>query len=214
MKQLTLLAATALLALSAHAQDYKPVLQKTVETFDTTSTQEGKVEVSNKLGLIAKKWDKEWITHYYNAFSKTMLSLNEKGSDKRDAYLDEADIELADAVSILGKDNSETYTLAGMIANARISVSPMNRYQKYGKIFSDDMDKAKELNPGNPRIYFLQGEAKFHTPKAFGGGKKSALPYFEKAATLFDKETSDDIAKPYWGKKANADMIALCKGDE
>ena len=75
-------------------------------------------------------------------------------------------------------------------------------------------DVKKEINPDNPRMYYLQGTSKFFTPKAFGGGKKAALPYFEKAETLFAKEPGGDITKPYWGKQANTYFLAQCKVED
>ncbi len=98
--------------ISAEAQDFKPVLEKTFLAFDTTMNMAVKVEQSNKLALIAKKWDSEWTTHYYLAYSKAQLSYMETDAAKRDAYLDEADKERQDAVSILKKENDETYVLA------------------------------------------------------------------------------------------------------
>lgn len=211
MKHMIAMGALALTTFTTQAQDYKPVLEKTFTAYDTTQDFNTKVEQSNKLTLIAKKWDGEWATHYYAAYSKTILSYMEKDAAKRDAYLDEAEKEKEAAMSILKKDNDETYVLAAMMANARMAVDPMNRWQKYGKIFSDDLSSAKEINPDNPRMYYLQGTSKFFTPKAFGGGKAAAQPYFEKAEGLFAKEKGGDIAKPYWGKAANTHFLAECK---
>src|SRR5262249_32135954 len=118
------------------------------------------------------------------------------------------------AVSILKKENDETYVLGAMIANARMAINPMQRWQKYGRIFSDNLESAKEMNPDNPRMYYLQGTSKFYTPKAFGGGKKAAQPYFEKAETLFAKEPGNDIAKPYWGKRTNTMFLTQCKQED
>src|SRR5690606_31425081 len=118
------------------------------------------------------------------------------------------------AVSMLGKNNDETYVLSAMIANARMAVNPRSRWQKYGKIFEENLDKARELNADNPRIYYLQGTSKFFTPKMFGGGKKAALPYFEKADGLFAKESTDDIADPYWGKINNDYFLGMCHGED
>jgi hypothetical protein len=195
-------------------QDFKQPLQKSFLAFDTTMNLPAKVEQSNKLGLIAQKWKQNWETHYYNAYSKTTLSYMEEKEEKKDAYLDEAEKELDEAINLLGKENDETYVLAAMIANARLAVNPQSRWQKYGKIFDENLAKAKELNAGNPRIYYLQGTAKFHTPKVFGGGKKNAKPYFEKAEGLFAKETAEDISKPSWGKRANAYFLAQCNGED
>jgi hypothetical protein len=85
---------------------------------------------------------------------------------------------------------------------------------KYGQIFSSNLEKAKEVNPENPRMYYLQGTSKLFTPKAYGGGKKVALPYFEKAKTLFEKESNDDITKPNWGKKHNEGFLAECMKED
>ena len=218
MKKIILMGAMALATLTTQAQDFKVVLEKTFIAFDTTQVFDVKVEQSNKLALIAKKWDNEWVTHYYVAFSKTVLSYMEKDATKRDAYLDEAEKEREDAVSLLKKENDETYVLGAMMANARMAVDPMNRWQKYGSIFSADLESAKDLNPDNPRMYYLQGTSKLFTPKAYGGGKKIAQPYFEKAEALFTKEaatpTANDITKPHWGKNHNEMFLAQCKQED
>jgi hypothetical protein len=214
MKKIILMGILLVAAMNVEAQDFKPAIEKTFTAFDTSNDQSVKMEYSNKLALIAKKWDNDWAPHYYLAVSRAMLSFNETDAAKRDAWLDEADKERADAVSLLKKENDETYVLAALIANGRLSVNPSSRWMKYGKVFNDDIQSAKELNPDNPRMYFLEGMSKYHTPKAFGGGKKKALPYFEKAAELFAKEKDDDVTRPYWGRKKNAELVAECKKEE
>lgn len=210
-----LLAASALLNISAaNAQDFKEMLTKTFTAFESTRELTEKMEHSNKLGLISKKWSDEWAGHYYNAYSKAFLSYQEPNEAKRDAYLDEAETELEEAKTLLKKEDDEIYVLQAMIANARIAVKPQARWQKYGKAFEENLEKAKELDKNNPRIYHLQGISKFHTPKMFGGGKKAAMPYFEKASELFAKENNSDITRPYWGKGANDYFIQQATGEE
>jgi hypothetical protein len=140
----------------------------------------------------------------------------EKDAAKREAYLDEAEKEKEDAVAILKKENDETYVLAAMIANARMAIDPMNRWQKYGQLFSQNLESAKEANADNPRMYYLQGVSKFFTPKQFGGGKKAAMPYFEKAQGLFDKEQAlnKDITNPHWGKDKTVYFVEQCKKED
>ena len=214
MKKIILMGAVALTTLSTQAQDFKVPLEKTFLAFDTTQDQGVKLEQSNKLSLIAKKWGDPWVTHYYAAYSKTVLSYMEKDAGKRDAYLDEADKELGDAVSILKKDNDETYVLAAMIANARMAVDPAQRWPKYSALFKSNLESAQGINPDNPRMFYLKGTSTYFTPKAFGGGKKNAMPYFEKADGLFAKETGGDITKPYWGKRQNAYFLTQCKQED
>jgi hypothetical protein len=213
-RYILLIAAIAFTYLQTNAQEMNEPLKKTFLAFDTTMDYATKVEQSNKLNMIAKKWNDEWASHYYNAYSKAQLSYMEKEEKKREAYLDEAEKELDEAISILGKENDETYVLAAMISNARMAIDPRNRWQKYGKIYEENLTKAKEINAENPRIYYLQGTSKFFTPKMFGGGKKAALPYFEKAAPLFAQESDADMKDPFWGRRANDYFILQCKGED
>jgi hypothetical protein len=214
MKKIILMGAMALATVTTQAQDFKTVLEKTFTAFDTTWNPATQMEQSNKLSLIAKKWDNEWVAHYYAGYSKAVLCYQEKDPAKKDAYLDEAEKEREDAVSILKKENDETYVLAAMIANARLGADPMTRWQKYGPIFKEKLESAKELNPDNPRMYYLQGTSKFYTPKAYGGGKKAAQPYFEKAKGLFAKETGKDITMPHWGNSNNEYFLKQCAEPE
>lgn len=216
MKKIFLAATAALLALSAQAQpDFKPVLKSTFDAFDTTfADMSAKQNLGNKLVLIAKKFNDQWAPQFYAAYSIVQLAYFEKDPAKKDAMLDEAANYRDDAAHLLGKENSETEVLAGMIANARIGVDPRNRWQKYGKEFESHLEKAKEMNADNPRIYLEFGISKFYTPKMFGGGKKVALPYFEKSKALYAKESQNDIEKPYWGLTTMEYFLEKAKGED
>ncbi len=200
---------------SVLAQDFKQTLGSTVKGFFEAKDQAGKVSQSNRLGLIAKKFNTEWTAGYYAALSKIMLNYEEPDAAKKDAYLDEAEDYLATATTLADKNDkntqSEIYAITAMLANARLGVGPQKRWQKYGKIFESNLEKAKEVNADNPRIYFLKATSTFFTPKMFGGGAKKALPYFEKADALFAKESQDDITKPFWGKEANDEFMKQAK---
>lgn len=219
MKKRILLATLFLVSMTygVFAQDYKTTLATTYKAFNETKDAQEKLNQSNRFGLIAKKFNTEWSAAYYAAWSKILLNYEEKDAAKKDALLDEADDLLSSAASLSDKNNkqqqSEIYALTAMAANARIGVDPQKRWKKYGKIFEDNLESAKKDNEANPRIYFLKGTSKFYTPKMFGGGKKNALEYFEKADGYFAKETGDDITQPSWGKEVNAEYIKMCKTD-
>jgi len=193
--------------------EFRSVLQENYADFDSAKSVMDMQTASNRFGLIAKKWANEWIAQYYAAYALVILSYIEKDEKKRDAYLDEAD-KLYDKASVLIKsENDEIYVLGALIANARLAVSPMNRYQKYGAIFNQNLEKAKAVQPNNPRIYYMQGMSFYYTPKAFGGGAKNAIALFEKADALFQNEKSNDITKPSWGKKQNSDLLKKCQDE-
>jgi hypothetical protein len=217
MKKFMLLAASVLtLGLTANAQaGYQPVLESTFVAFDTSfADMTAKANAGNKLVLIAKKYADQWSPQYYAAYSRVQLSFMEKDEAKRDAYVDEAENYYADAVRLLGKESDETEVLAAMIAQARMSVNPQQRWQKYGKLFEEHLDKAKELNADNPRIYLQRGISKYFTPKMFGGGKKAAMPYFEKSQALYAKESATNIDQPHWGRTTLNYFLKMANGQE
>ena len=215
-RYILLIATAALTYIQAGAQDMNEALQKTFLAFDTTQDLTVKTAQSNKLALIAKKWKDEWAPHYYNAYAKAQMSfmMPENEMDKKDALLDEAEAELNEAIALLGKETDETYVLKAMHAQARMAVDGRNRWQKYGKLFDENLQKAKELNEENPRIYYLKGTSIFFTPKMFGGGAKKALPYFEKAEPMFAKEEKGDMTDPHWGAMANQYFIMQSKNSK
>jgi hypothetical protein len=164
--------------------------------------------------LAAGQYPDEWAANYYAAYAKVNTTYAMEDAAQKDLLLDEADLYLAKAKE-LGADNSETYILAAMVANARLAVDGQNRWQKYGAIFSENLEKAKSLNADNPRIYYLKGTSLFYTPEMFGGGKKVALPFFMQAKPLFEKESKASLLVPYWGLEMNEYHIAECnKPDE
>ncbi len=199
----TVLFLALLFSAGARAQtDYASALKPTLAALDSAGNEAAVATAgAARLDLIAKKWNTEWATAYYAAYGKVLYSYSmpEGEKVKRDAALDEADDYLQTAVQTLGAETDETHVMRAYIANARLAVDPQARWQKWGKVFNAELDKAKALNDANPRVYLLRGMAKFYTPKMFGGGKKAAKPYFEKASTLYAAQTSADVTKPYWG---------------
>jgi hypothetical protein len=107
-------------------------------------------------------------------------------------------------------NNSEIYALKSQVAGARISVNPMTRGQKYGTESAVLREKAKELDPTNPRPHYLEGTALFYTPAMFGGGKDKAKPAFEKSLKLFETFKPSSSLMPSWGKRSAEYFLKKC----
>ena len=191
--------------------EFASVLQETYSDFDSAKSVPEMLTASNRFGMIAKKWSNEWAAQYYAAYTLTVLSYIDKDETKRDAYLDEADKLYDKASELIKSESAEIYIMGALIANARLAVKPAVRYQKYGTIFNRNLEKAKAIQKDNPRIWYLEGTSLYFTPKAFGGGAKTAIVQFEKAEPLFVNEKADNILKPYWGKKQNSDLLVKCR---
>jgi hypothetical protein len=212
----TRLAALALLLMAgfAQAQTLEEVIAKNLPNVSPMKPVNELMATMAQFDLAAGQYPEDWAANYYAAYAKANCSYALEDAAQKDMLIDEADMYLA-KVKELGPENSETYVLAAMVANARMAVDGQNRWQKYGAIFSENLEKAKALNAENPRIYYLKGTSLFYTPAMFGGGKKPSLPMFEQAKPLFEKESKASVLVPCWGMEMNEYHIAECnKPDE
>ena len=79
----------------------------------------------------------------------------------------------------------------------------MNRGMTLVAVMNKSLDKALELNPDNPRVYYLRATMTFHTPEAYGGGAAKALPLFQAADEKFRIFKPKTDISPNWGKEMN-----------
>ena len=214
-KTILVLAATCslLFATKGKSQSVDTELIQTYSAFEKAKTYPQYLMASNQFKLIAKQNPQYWLANYYAAWSIASISFQEPDKDNKDLMLDEADA-FFKKIESMDSTNDEVAVLGALLAQARLSVAPASRHGKYGAIANQFFATAKKLNPENPRIYYLQGNALFYTPKLFGGGAEKALPVYQKAQALFADNTDNmfrDIHKPYWGRDLNDYMIIQCK---
>jgi hypothetical protein len=206
---LTFLAVLGIGSLPAQTPGLADALTKAYNQFESANDLGPKMAAVAQFDLAANKWSGDWAANYYAAWAKAIISYLEPDKKRKDLLLDDADKYL-EKVKSINDSADETYVLAALVANARLSVDGGTRWKKYGDIFNKDLEKAKEKNAQNPRIYYLKGVSTFYTPKAFGGGKKNAKEYFDKATPLFTAQDKSSILKPYWGEKQNQDYLKQC----
>lgn len=90
---------------------------------------------------------------------------------------------------ILAKEpnNALAVNYKGVFISYRI---PYNRTKAMtlGKQSKQLIKKALALNPNNVQILFDNGNAYYYPPKLFGGNKKTALGYYQKAISILEKQ--------------------------
>ncbi len=209
MKKIILSLGLLVFALTTNAQSdaYKAGMKGLIGRMEAAKNNpEAYQETSNGFLRIAGAEKNEWLPNYYAAYCLTMQAMFSKDKEKIDPLLDQADKLLSDISIHVTSD--EVMCLQAFSKSTRIGVDPMTRGMKYGMESAKFLEQAKALNVNNPRIYFLQGEAAFHTPEQYGGGKAKALKLFQTASEKYAsfKPTSDLM--PNWGKDANDMMLA------
>jgi hypothetical protein len=202
MKKLILSIALLVSVFATNASDSSERFQKamgaTLEQMKTAQKPEEIQAVANQFERIASAETAEWLPNYYAALCQLMLS--QKGEKSGvDALMDKADIFIGKAEK-LSPNNDEIEVLKADIAMMRISVDGMSRFMTYGQAFEIAIQKAKSINPENPRAYALKASMVYYTPEQFGGGAKNACPIVKVALGKFTNFKATYAFAPTWGE--------------
>ena len=190
---------------AAQSEKYTKAMQANVITIDSLHTPEAWTEMANTFQRIGDAEKTQWLPYYYAALGNVMTGYMSgtpgasAGADKIDPLASKAE-ELLNKAEALSKDNSDIYCVKKMIATLRMMADPMNRYMTYGPQAAEALQKAKTLNPENPRVYLLEGQDKFYTPEQFGGSKTEAKALFEQSMKKYESYKPESDIHPQWGK--------------
>jgi len=166
------------------------------------------VATANRFERIAGAEPGQWLPRYYAGLLYVYGGFSGKDAAEKDRYLDQADKYLKEAEAI--DKNDELAVLNAYIAQARMVVDPMSRWQEYGPKFSEGVQKAKAMNPANPRPYLLEGSSLMYTPAQFGGGTDTACPLLKQAAEKFATFKPATNLHPTWGKSEVEGLLTKC----
>ena len=181
---------------------YEKAMSLSIEKLFQVKSIPEYIDVANQFERISQIEKAEWLPLYYASFSYIMISFQEPDNAKKDAFLDQAQKYL-DQAKAIDPNESELYMLQGFLYPSRINVDPMNRGMLYIGDMNKSLDKALELNPDNPRVYYLRATMTFHMPEAYGGGAFKALPLYVTADEKFKIFRPKTVISPNWGKEMN-----------
>lgn len=204
-KLLTLTIALLFLSnlLFAQSEKYTAAMTAALADFNVSQSKEPVreewVALANRFERIAFAEPREWLPRYYAAYAYGSLAFMGNDAIQKDQMSDKAASLLDEAVKITG-ENSELMVLDAQIHQARLAADPQVRWQTEGPLFTASLDKAKKMDPSNPRTYLLEGTNLLYTPEQFGGGKKAAKPVLEKAMEKFATFQPEGPLYPSWGQ--------------
>jgi tetratricopeptide (TPR) repeat protein len=137
-----------------------------------------------------------WLLHYsgYAAYRQATIVM---GRDRGDAgpFLEQANEMLERSAALAAIP--ESFALRSGALGMMIGSNPL-KGMTLGPRSGEQMEKALELDPVNPRVWLLRGIGAFNTPAMFGGGLDKAEEYLKKSITLYAKDKP--VAPwPSWG---------------
>lgn len=182
-------------------------MKKTLEAMEAAKTVLELQTVAASFERIGDAEKTQWLPYYYAGLANCNIGWMDQSADK-DANADKVKA-LCDKAEAIEK-NAEIYSLRNMAATQQMVVDPQNRWMTYGQEAAGALQKGMELDPNNPRLYYLQGMSVMNTPEQFGGGKAKAKPIFEKAVALY-KAAQPKPMYPNWGQKQAEEALAQCQ---
>jgi len=211
-RMILLLVLPALFMTKSLASDYEKTMETTLEKMYRSTSPEELTGIANQFSRIAQAEADQWLPSYYAAFSYVRATyFGEMEAGEIHKYLDKAQNELT-KVATTHSGESEIHALQAHIYQLRIT--DMSSGMKFSSLASESLAVAEQLNPDNPRVFYLKGMNIFHTPEAFGGGAEKAKPFLEKAAGIFATLAPENNLMPSWGAEHNAEMLSLCNSNE
>jgi len=199
---ITIFLSLVVLTANAQSKKYLEAMASAISQMESSETVSNFQQAANTFERISMTETGEWLPLYYAAYSFIVMSYIDQNVDKKDPYLDKAQQFLDKAFKIAPRE-SELFALQAFLYPSRITIDPMNRGMEYMPKMNAALDKAIELNPENPRSYYLRAITLLNMPESFGGGAEVARPLFEKAKEKFDKFEPASPIHPDWGKEIN-----------
>ena len=189
---------------------YSSAMKSTLEKMDQASVPEQYLDCANRFERIAVAEKSRWIPYYYAAHCMALMSFTETNGEQRDLVLDRAQELLDQAMALEPGEpgESELLVLQAFIYPSRIMVDPMGRGMIYMEKMFGSLERARSMNPSNPRTYYLEGTYKLNIPAEMGGGADTARPILEQALVLFESFRNPDPLWPGWGEDATRAELA------
>jgi tetratricopeptide (TPR) repeat protein len=194
----------------AQNEQYIQMMKETIVMMDTSKSIMLLQQAANRFERVGNAIENQWLPFYYSAYCYTQISYLEKSDHLKDLMVDKAE-ELNNKADKISPDNSEIWVMKGFILEAKMNIEPMIRGFKYNKECLEMFEKAKKLDPENPRSYLWQGVDLYNTPAFMGGGKDKALVLLETAICKFKTYQLQSPIYPDWGKEYAEKIIIKCK---
>jgi tetratricopeptide (TPR) repeat protein len=191
---------------NAQSQEYLRVMKENIHVLDSVSNSNSIISIAKQFEEISNTEVREWLPLYYAAYGLLKAAFEVQNNDKRDELTDRA-IEIIEKALVFAPSESELYALMGFSCISKMNTGSVFRAITYLPKSRQVLNKAKQLNPANPRPYYLLASIIYYTPKIYGGGKEKAMPLLNEALDKFNKFNPVNAIMPIWGRTECLNLI-------
>lgn len=157
-------------------------------------------EAINLFERIARAEQENWLPFYYAAQIHVFTTFSIKDANEIESRLKKAQDFLNEARTF-SKNNAEILIMEAMLNTAYVVYNPSVYGMTHSAKVEELYQKAKALEPENPRAMLYHAEWKMGGAKFWGKDPKAFCPEIEKAILYFENESKNDVPfYPDWGK--------------
>jgi len=157
-------------------------------------------EAINLFERIARAEKDNWLPFYYAAQVHIVTTFGIKDGNQIESRLKKAQDFLNEAKTF-AKDNAEILIMEAMLNTAYVVYNPSVYGMTHSAKVEELYQKAKIIEPNNPRAMLYHAEWKMGGAKYWGKNPKAFCPEIEKAILYFENETKNTTPfYPKWGK--------------
>jgi hypothetical protein len=191
---------------SAQSNKFTSAMLANLELSKKAQTIDEFQQLANNFARIALAEQSEWTAWYYAAFYNLVINFQDSDAERKIKYVTLTQQQIEAGLKVKPEE-SELIVLKVMSYYAEMAIDPMKGMTLFGEA-NALLDKAKSINPDNPRIYLEQAEAINGMPVEYGGGMEKARPILLLAKEKFDKFVPADQLAPDWGKDRCESLLA------
>ncbi len=160
-------------------------------------------KIKNNLDALSQKRNLRILTYWkaYWGYYKAIYFYANKQEKESEALVDE----YIKSLETIENKTAEDYALLALIRGFSIQFKSFIRAPFISSKAASDLKKATELDPENPRVFYVKASSDFYTPKTFGGGKKTE-ELLTKALALPAQKISN-ATLPSWGHEEAYEML-------
>ncbi len=203
MRKYVLSFALGFMSLVSYAQaNYEKIMTEKISRLESTRSPEELQALANDFQRIAEKEKDKWQPSYYAALAYIQKGRSQMQGGNNQALEENADLaqKFVDAAEAMEKNNSEIHLLQKMIYSLKMMVNPMERFRTFGGKAEEELKKAEQLDPSNPRVTLIKAEDTYYTPEQFGGSKAKGMELFKASLEKFNTFKPKTTLDPNWGK--------------
>jgi len=168
-------------------------------------------EAINLFERIARAEQENWLPFYYAAQVHVVTTFGLKDGKEIESRLKKAQDFLNEAKTF-SKENAEISIMEAMLNTAYVAYNPSVYGMTHSAKVEQFYQKAKVLEPKNPRAILYHAEWKMGAAKFWGKDPKAFCPEIEKAILYFESEVKNEIPfYPKWGENQIKRVQQSCK---